>query len=127
MSTQECDIILRCVHPDAWFTKRKIMKNTPTLDSLDLMAKQLAQGQIDFLEAGDCRRPGLSLALRAAPSGDAERPLAIERADRIIPLAKMTTYTLAEGLLLLRRHAIELGSEIGPAARVFTIRRRKPA
>lgn len=95
-------------------------------DHLQLLARQLVAGQVDYLEAGDIRTPGLAAALRASASGDATKPLAIESAARYGPLTQMTKYTLEEGLALLSTRVTELAhTPVGPAARVFTVKLRK--
>lgn len=93
---------------------------------LQNLARQLVAGQVDYLEAGDIRTPGLASALRASASGDAAKPLAIEQASRYAPLIQMSTYTLEEGLALLSTRAAELAhTPVGAAARVFTVKLRK--
>lgn len=95
-------------------------------DHLKLLVRQLVAGQVDYLEAGDIRTPGLAAALRASASGDAAKPLAIDQASRHAPLTQMTTYTLDEGLALLSARVAELAhTPVGPAARVFTVKLRK--
>lgn len=95
-------------------------------DHLLNLARQLVAGQVEYLEAGDIRWPGLATALRASASGDAAKPLAIERASSFGPLAEMAKYTLEEGMALLSARAAELANTpIGPAARIFIVRLRK--
>ena len=91
-----------------------------------MLARQLVEGHADYLEAGDIRTPGLATALRASASGDAAKPLAIEPAVSLPPLAQMSKYTVEEGLALLTAHAVHLAhTPIGPAAMVFTVKLRK--
>lgn len=91
----------------------------------DRFAQQLLEGSVDFIEAGDCRRPGQADALRAVATGSADFPLAIGAANKDSTLDQMQKTTLAQGMDMLRDHARKLAVATGPAARVFTVKLRK--
>jgi hypothetical protein len=105
-------------------------KKNKTMDfHLNFPERQLADllltGAVDFIEAGDCRRPGQPGALRAIATGDADRPLAIGGAELDFKLEHMQKLTLAEGLAMLRARAESLAKTVGPAGRMFTVKLRK--
>lgn len=91
----------------------------------DQLATQLLNGSVDYIEAGDCRRPGQADALRAVATGDAEFPMAIAAANKDAKLDQMQKLTMEQGMDMLRAHAQRLSANMGPAARVFTVKLRK--
>lgn len=87
----------------------------------------LLNGDIDFLEAGDCRVPGLPSALRARASWDPKRPIALYSAAtspgqgvEILCGADEAYEKLRE-----RENALHEQQGMGPAARIFTVKLRK--
>lgn len=87
----------------------------------------LLNGDIDFLEAGDCRFPGLPLALRARASGDPERPIAVYPASSVPGLGVEILCGADEAYAKLREREITLHGQqgMGPVARIFTVKLRK--
>ena len=61
----------------------------------DRFATQLLNGSVDYIEAGDCRRPGQADALRAFATGNPEFPMAISAANKDAKLDQMQKLTMA--------------------------------
>ena len=99
------------------------LEYTHVLEKID----HLLDGRIDFVEAGDCRIPGLAESLRVSLSGDPEKPLMIYNAavpPKVdSPDVKKATKLEALQALVLRQSEIEKTK--GPLSRVFTVKLRK--
>ena len=93
------------------------------LEKLDL----LLEGRVDFVEAGDCRIPGLPESLRASLSGDEEKPILIYGAG-VAPKPEspdMIKMTKIEAMSALVARKVEIAKKMGPVSKIFTVKLRK--
>lgn len=97
----------------------------PLYDRAQAQIKLLLAGKIDYVEAGDCRIPGLSLALRAISTPGADFPVAIYGASKLPRAEIMEGLSAEDAIARLSQRKSELEPSLGPCARVFGVKLRK--
>jgi hypothetical protein len=85
----------------------------------------LLKGDVDYVEAGDCRIPGAPSSLRALSTGDSALPIGLYGAGQVPSSQTIERVTENTAIERLKARRAQMESALGLCSRIFTVKLRK--